>query len=290
MRIGSRTCHLAAATRRRTPLSCSAARPRLLPAVPRRVALTVAGHLHGGQVNVPLLRRAVLPTRYGERYLPATWSRTAATSTSRRASAPRACRCACAGRPSSPCCGSEPPRPASRLVTCSSLRPLAGSVRTSSVGARPGRRPCLAALVERVVDPGERPVAVRRVTRSRRASSGARRRPRPGQVQVRPPARQAEQPRQVLLRPLLPAGAPDALERAASRLSSGRARSESKWGMPSTAVASRPAGGAAAKPNRDITPSTSTSSKGRLHFSSRWTLVWVRSALKEVSAMADDRG
>ena len=37
--------------------------------MPSRVALTVAGHLHGGQVNVPVLRRALLPTRYGERYL-----------------------------------------------------------------------------------------------------------------------------------------------------------------------------------------------------------------------------
>ena len=43
--------------------------PDVFPDVPARVALTVAGHLHGGQVNVPLLRRAVLPTRYGERYL-----------------------------------------------------------------------------------------------------------------------------------------------------------------------------------------------------------------------------
>ena len=37
--------------------------------MPARVALTVSGHLHGGQVNVPLLRRAVLPTRFGERYI-----------------------------------------------------------------------------------------------------------------------------------------------------------------------------------------------------------------------------
>ena len=43
--------------------------PDVFPQVPERVALTVAGHLHGGQVNVPLLRRAMLPTRYGERYL-----------------------------------------------------------------------------------------------------------------------------------------------------------------------------------------------------------------------------
>jgi len=43
--------------------------PDLFPEVPSRVALTVAGHLHGGQVNVPILRHAVLPTRYGDRYL-----------------------------------------------------------------------------------------------------------------------------------------------------------------------------------------------------------------------------
>jgi predicted MPP superfamily phosphohydrolase len=43
--------------------------PDLFPRVPARVSLTVAGHLHGGQVNIPLLRRAMLPTCYGERYL-----------------------------------------------------------------------------------------------------------------------------------------------------------------------------------------------------------------------------
>jgi len=43
--------------------------PDFFPHVPARVALTVAGHLHGGQVNVPLLRRTVLPSRFGERYL-----------------------------------------------------------------------------------------------------------------------------------------------------------------------------------------------------------------------------
>lgn len=42
--------------------------PDVFPRVPARVALTVAGHLHGGQVGVPLLRRPALPTIYGERY------------------------------------------------------------------------------------------------------------------------------------------------------------------------------------------------------------------------------
>jgi uncharacterized protein len=43
--------------------------PDVFPDVPDRAALTVAGHLHGGQVNVPILRHAVLPTRYRDRYL-----------------------------------------------------------------------------------------------------------------------------------------------------------------------------------------------------------------------------
>jgi hypothetical protein len=42
--------------------------PDVFPRVPERVALTVAGHLHGGQVGVPLLRRSVLPSAYGERF------------------------------------------------------------------------------------------------------------------------------------------------------------------------------------------------------------------------------
>jgi predicted MPP superfamily phosphohydrolase len=43
--------------------------PDYFPNVPSRVALTVSGHMHGGQVNVPLLRRPLLPSRFGERYL-----------------------------------------------------------------------------------------------------------------------------------------------------------------------------------------------------------------------------
>ena len=42
--------------------------PDLFPHVPDRVALTVSGHTHGGQVAVPVLRRKVIPSRYGERY------------------------------------------------------------------------------------------------------------------------------------------------------------------------------------------------------------------------------
>jgi predicted MPP superfamily phosphohydrolase len=42
--------------------------PDVFPRVPLGVALTVAGHTHGGQINIPLLRRKAIPSRYGDRY------------------------------------------------------------------------------------------------------------------------------------------------------------------------------------------------------------------------------
>lgn len=42
--------------------------PDVFPLVPSRVALTLAGHVHGAQVNLPLLRERVIPSRYGTRY------------------------------------------------------------------------------------------------------------------------------------------------------------------------------------------------------------------------------
>jgi hypothetical protein len=42
--------------------------PDIFPGVPARVSLTVAGHTHGGQVNLPLLGRPVVPSRFGQRY------------------------------------------------------------------------------------------------------------------------------------------------------------------------------------------------------------------------------
>jgi predicted MPP superfamily phosphohydrolase len=42
--------------------------PDAFPHVPERVSLTISGHLHGGQVAIPLLRRPAIPSWYGERY------------------------------------------------------------------------------------------------------------------------------------------------------------------------------------------------------------------------------
>ena len=42
--------------------------PDVFPQVPERVSLTLSGHTHGGQVAIPLLRRPLLPSRFGERY------------------------------------------------------------------------------------------------------------------------------------------------------------------------------------------------------------------------------
>jgi predicted MPP superfamily phosphohydrolase len=50
------------------PVLLMAHDPDLHPQVPRRVALTLAGHVHKGQVAIPVLRRPAIPSRHGERY------------------------------------------------------------------------------------------------------------------------------------------------------------------------------------------------------------------------------
>ena len=42
--------------------------PDIFPRPPSRVALTFAGHTHGGQIRVPLIWPAFVPSRYGKRY------------------------------------------------------------------------------------------------------------------------------------------------------------------------------------------------------------------------------
>ena len=43
--------------------------PDVFPHVPERVALTVSGHTHGGQVALPYVRRPFIPSRHGERFV-----------------------------------------------------------------------------------------------------------------------------------------------------------------------------------------------------------------------------
>jgi predicted MPP superfamily phosphohydrolase len=42
--------------------------PDIFPDIPRRVILTIAGHTHGGQVNLPLIGRLKVPSVFGQRY------------------------------------------------------------------------------------------------------------------------------------------------------------------------------------------------------------------------------
>lgn len=42
--------------------------PDVFPLVPARVALSVAGHTHGGQVNIPVVGRLVVPSAHGQRF------------------------------------------------------------------------------------------------------------------------------------------------------------------------------------------------------------------------------
>lgn len=42
--------------------------PDIFPDVPARVSLTLAGHTHGGQVNLPIAGRLVVPSKYRQRY------------------------------------------------------------------------------------------------------------------------------------------------------------------------------------------------------------------------------
>jgi uncharacterized protein len=42
--------------------------PDIFPRVPSRVALTLAGHTHGGQIRLPVIWPAFVPSKYGARY------------------------------------------------------------------------------------------------------------------------------------------------------------------------------------------------------------------------------
>jgi uncharacterized protein len=50
------------------PILLLAHEPDIFPRVPRRVALTLAGHTHGGQLRLPLIWPAFVPSKYGARF------------------------------------------------------------------------------------------------------------------------------------------------------------------------------------------------------------------------------
>jgi hypothetical protein len=47
---------------------CFTHSPDIFPALPRTCRLTVAGHTHGGQVDLPLFGRLIVPSKYDQRY------------------------------------------------------------------------------------------------------------------------------------------------------------------------------------------------------------------------------
>lgn len=42
--------------------------PDIFPEIPSNVSLTLAGHTHGGQVNLPLMGRPIVPSKFGQRF------------------------------------------------------------------------------------------------------------------------------------------------------------------------------------------------------------------------------
>lgn len=47
---------------------CFTHSPDVFPELPATCLLTIAGHTHGGQVDLPLLGRLIVPSQYGQRY------------------------------------------------------------------------------------------------------------------------------------------------------------------------------------------------------------------------------
>jgi len=42
--------------------------PDIFPSIPAKVALTIAGHTHGGQVALPIIGRPIVSSEFGQRY------------------------------------------------------------------------------------------------------------------------------------------------------------------------------------------------------------------------------
>jgi predicted MPP superfamily phosphohydrolase len=50
------------------PILLAMHNPDVFPGIPERVSLALAGHTHGGQVNVPVIGRPKVPSKFGQRY------------------------------------------------------------------------------------------------------------------------------------------------------------------------------------------------------------------------------
>jgi len=59
---------LSAVTSDAEPLLLLTHNPDVFPLVPDRVALTIAGHTHGGQVRLPWIGAPIVPSRFGQRF------------------------------------------------------------------------------------------------------------------------------------------------------------------------------------------------------------------------------
>jgi uncharacterized protein len=62
------TAALAAVRPDGAPIILLTHNPDVFPDVPDRVALTLAGHTHGGQVRLPFVGRPIVPSRFGQRF------------------------------------------------------------------------------------------------------------------------------------------------------------------------------------------------------------------------------
>jgi predicted MPP superfamily phosphohydrolase len=60
---------LSAVTSDAEPVLLLTHNPDVFPTVPGRVALTIAGHTHGGQVRLPWIGAPVVPSRFGQRFV-----------------------------------------------------------------------------------------------------------------------------------------------------------------------------------------------------------------------------
>jgi hypothetical protein len=47
---------------------CFTHSPDVFPDLPKTCLLTIAGHTHGGQVDLPVLGRLIVPSEFGQRY------------------------------------------------------------------------------------------------------------------------------------------------------------------------------------------------------------------------------